>query len=489
METSHVCDKYYLEPLSFHPEVVGDNVFLSHSHRLARRISKADIDSLVFSNRPVETNEKISLRVLNILPAKNEFLHVGFTNIPPSPESLPSVLNPLLNKLPGIWVTAAPLHDASHFGSKLEFWVNRFGVIKLHWKGYNIRQYGFRLLNVDLNKPLWAIVNIVGWTTAVYLIGSKKQTMSYTKRSCLAQEREKIVAGEVEEFMSTDAKRSQRMCNLTVTFSEDWVTSHVCNKHCLEPLTFHPEVMGKNITLSHSYRLAKRLSTTYCDGLAFSSRPVETHEKIILTMNSFIAWKGCLRVGFTNVPPSSRSLPLPSAVSPFLNKSPGHWVCPIPETKSHPLTKLQFWVDGLGTIWVSRQVGYSLQSLPGRGNVDLSKPLWAIFDLFGQTTAVYLIGSEKLKGIHIKRSCPVQEMKKMATGEVEKDSSILDAKGSQHTSGLEMGIPKGGVMDCVICMRKRAKVSLPCGHVCFCKSCSYKILWEFKTCLLCQAKT
>lgn len=43
-----------------------------------------------------------------------------------------------------------------------------------------------------------------------------------------------------------------------------------------------------------------------------------------------------------------------------------------------------------------------------------------------------------------------------------------------------------GMLDCVVCMVKKAKIALPCGHQCLCYSCTCRVVQEFGTCPLCR---
>lgn len=43
-----------------------------------------------------------------------------------------------------------------------------------------------------------------------------------------------------------------------------------------------------------------------------------------------------------------------------------------------------------------------------------------------------------------------------------------------------------GMPDCVVCMAKKARITLPCGHQCLCFSCTSRVIQEFGTCPLCR---
>ncbi|XP_005457474.1 E3 ubiquitin-protein ligase NEURL3 isoform X2 [Oreochromis niloticus] len=212
--------------------------------------------------------------------------------------------------------------------------------------------------------------------------------------------------------------------------------SHRCSLLCLGPLAFHHQAVGEKIRLSHGGRLAEKTEATFKNGLVFSSRPVKVQERIRLRVqrDSFI-WDGALRVGFTTVPPSARSLPLPCMAIPNLTDKPGHWAVPLNESVCEAGSELEFWVSDGGSIYVAVN-NRQCKELTG---VDLSQPLWAMIDIYGQTSSILLLGSEK------------------------------------HTT-------------CVVCKVKEARITLPCGHRCLCKHCNSRVCQEFGTCPLCRHK-
>lgn len=182
-------------------------------------------------------------------------------------------------------------------------------------------------------------------------------------------------------------------CNLhvsiTILFS-DVKSPHVCDSSCLGPLTFHCQTVGEKVTLSHGGRLAKRTPTTFKHGLLFSSRQVRIQEKIRLkVMRDLHNWNGVLRVGFTSVPPAARPLPLPPMAIPDLTSKPGYWAVPLDDSYCQEHSELEIWVSSLGTIYVSYNNSKYVKLHKG---VDVSQPLWAMIDLYGNTSSICLLG-------------------------------------------------------------------------------------------------
>lgn len=166
--------------------------------------------------------------------------------------------------------------------------------------------------------------------------------------------------------------------------------SHWCSHSCLGPLTFHCQALGEEVSLSHGFRLATRRATTFRNGLVFSSRPLKIQERLCLELgNKTAKWHGALRVGFTNVHPAARSLPLPTMAIPDLIEKPGHWAAPVPEHLTHAGLRLELWVSKGGSMYIQSDNSTSCKLLSG---LDLSKPLWAVIDLYAQTKSVFLLG-------------------------------------------------------------------------------------------------
>ncbi|CAL8342695.1 unnamed protein product [Lota lota] len=180
--------------------------------------------------------------------------------------------------------------------------------------------------------------------------------------------------------------------------------THRCGCFCLGPLAFHGSAVGAHLSLGRGRTLAHRKECTFNNGLAFSSRPVRVGEEVSLQVKKRVGlWSGSLRLGFTNVPPGSRRLPPPPMAIPHLTDTAGHWANIVPETFCYPGSVVTFWVSHGGTVYcrVRNCKRHKLVEA-----VDLSQPLWAMLDVYGQTCAVLLLGSEKKHVLWTRTSCP-----------------------------------------------------------------------------------
>ncbi|KAM3610747.1 uncharacterized protein V6R79_008391 [Siganus canaliculatus] len=254
---------------------------------------------------------------------------------------------------------------------------------------------------------------------------------------------------------------------------------HQCNVFCLGPLTFHSEAVGEKIQLSRSGHLAKRIGPTFRNGLVFSSRTLRINEKMCLRVEKRSPrWHGAMRVGFTNVPPTGRSQPLPSLAMPDLTSTPGHWGAPVPESICEAGSELEFWVNIKGAIYVSSSNGMRFKLYTG---VDLTQPLWAFVDVYGQTRSVLLLGSRKRwMQCFTKESCPLPEHI-TSTDDGHDQSTIPDEKECLRVSPGE-----DSTLRCVVCMEVAARIILPCGHRCLCISCTSRVVQHFGCCPLCR---
>ncbi|XP_072289082.1 E3 ubiquitin-protein ligase NEURL3 [Eucyclogobius newberryi] len=249
---------------------------------------------------------------------------------------------------------------------------------------------------------------------------------------------------------------------------------HRCSAQCLGPLVFHSQTKGECIRLSKHGRCAQQDTNTFKNGLLFSCRSVRVQEKVRLRIDTHrLNWTGALRVGFTTVPPSARTADLPCMAIPCLTKLPGHWAAPVKDSMVRTGALLEFWVSDSGCINVCINDGFQWKLLSG---VDISRPLWAMIDVYGQTCGITLLGSVKKELFRTRKSCPAPKYRTPTA------PSLDPCRDLTQTSA-----DKGICEECVVCLAKEAQIIVkPCGHQCLCSTCAIRILEDFGTCPMCR---
>ncbi|XP_077371354.1 E3 ubiquitin-protein ligase NEURL3-like [Festucalex cinctus] len=214
------CNFLWLEPLTFHPQTVGDMVHLSQGCRHVKRSKGTFRNGLVFSNRPVRVEERIRLWVESDSPNWHGAMRVGFTTVSPDSRSLPlpGLAIPDLTETPGHWATPVQ-EEFCKAGSELEFWVSSSGSLYVS----NQSGYIHKLLRgVDVKRPLWAMIDVYGQTCSIILLGSEKRTGFFTRRS--RHSLPSLVS--VRDPLTSDDDDS--CLNLVVTTDGDGTTCVVC---------------------------------------------------------------------------------------------------------------------------------------------------------------------------------------------------------------------------------------------------------------------
>ncbi|KAJ8285870.1 hypothetical protein GJAV_G00031910 [Gymnothorax javanicus] len=276
-------------------------------------------------------------------------------------------------------------------------------------------------------------------------------------------------------------------------------SQHTCGLSCLGPLAFHTGAAGDKITLTYGAKCAERDCDTFRNAVVFSNRPVRVMEKVRLRVDRIAyQWHGALRLGFTTIRPASG--PQADMVIPNLTKLPGYWAAPVPEAYALPGSVLQFWVTSNGELKFEGHDGQKHFLLVG---VDISKPLWAMIDVYGQTCTVALLGSKKKCFLRTRESCPTLSPPPAPDGDCSmpvRRSRSLPCQESPRSPKLcknDLRPCRSTTDDlwiedfyteekCVVCLSEVASVMLCCGHQCLCTPCAERLLTHFRTCPLCR---
>ncbi|XP_043837017.1 E3 ubiquitin-protein ligase NEURL3-like [Dromiciops gliroides] len=156
------------EPLYFHSKARGSQILLNDCYSRAERLSTFH-DGIVFTNRPVQPCERVTLRILKMEDGWNGGLRVGFSCLNPSninPFSLPPFICPDLVAQSPTWAAVLPDRFIK-VGDIIHFWVNKSGKVFLRT---NELQKFLLFDKVTVSSPLWAVMDVYGTTKAVELL-------------------------------------------------------------------------------------------------------------------------------------------------------------------------------------------------------------------------------------------------------------------------------------------------------------------------------
>ncbi|KRY93554.1 Protein neuralized [Trichinella pseudospiralis] len=155
------------EPLAFHL-IHGDNIRLSENRRVARR-EKSFCKALVFSNRPVQTNEYFGFKIVEVDDSWSGTLRIGITNWNPKALQfcLPKFACPDLIELKCSWAKAINERYCKK-GHRFLFSVNKQGEMTYTVNGHS---RGLFLSGIKSWMEMYVVIDIYGHCKAVQLIG------------------------------------------------------------------------------------------------------------------------------------------------------------------------------------------------------------------------------------------------------------------------------------------------------------------------------
>jgi len=157
----------------------------------------------------------------------------------------------------------------------------------------------------------------------------------------------------------------------------------------ISPPLFH-STHSDNVAISCDCRKARRL-TTFCKGICFSARTIAPLERVHVRVTDVSSlWSGALRFGFSSHDPATLvGSSLPRYACPDLTNRPGYWAKAVPERLAGRGTVITFCYTRNGDVIYGingEDKGVFLNS------VDVVRPLWALVDIYGNTTAVEFVG-------------------------------------------------------------------------------------------------
>ncbi|KAH6932354.1 hypothetical protein HPB50_004883 [Hyalomma asiaticum] len=186
---------------------------------------------------------------------------------------------------------------------------------------------------------------------------------------------------------------------------------------------FH-EVHGENVRLEQGGKVARR-AESFCKAIVFSSRPIQVNERVVLRIVELSnGWSGALRLGFTAHDPITLQGTLPKYACPDLTNRPGNWAKALGERYAAENTLLHYYVNNTGEVFFGingEEKGLFLNGVDTRG------PLWALIDIYGNTTAIKMVGRQQTGWHDIPKTCCHEELTLKVNGHSHKigHTSIL----------------------------------------------------------------
>ncbi|XP_058823735.1 protein neuralized isoform X2 [Topomyia yanbarensis] len=175
----------------------------------------------------------------------------------------------------------------------------------------------------------------------------------------------------------------------TISNSAPRTTSSCPGPNNLPPLLFH-SVHGDNIRISRDGTVARRYES-FCKGIAFSARPVRVNERVCVKfLDISNNWSGVIRFGFTCNDPATLRGNLPKYACPDLTNKPGFWAKALNERYCYRNNVLFYYVTPSGDVHFGingEEKGVFITDVDARG------PLWAVIDVYGNSTAIEFLDS------------------------------------------------------------------------------------------------
>jgi protein neuralized len=155
-------------------------------------------------------------------------------------------------------------------------------------------------------------------------------------------------------------------------------------------LKFH-EISGLNVTFDSLHTKADRIDG-FCNSIVLSNRQLRVNEVVFIRFSNVSdCWRGSLRFGLTCKDPDLNEKDITSAryVCPDLTNKDGYWARALNDDDIKENDILYFYINKDGNVY------YGINNV-FRGlffeDFKVSVKVWAIFDIYGNTTSIELIG-------------------------------------------------------------------------------------------------
>lgn len=459
-------------PMLFH-EVHGENIRLEQSSSVARRV-ESFCKAIVFSSRPIQVNEKVTIRLVEVSSSWSGALRLGFTSHDPFTlqNNLPKYACPDLTNRPGNWAKALGERYAIE-GTILHYFVNNAGEV---FFGIDGEDKGLFLSGVDPSGPLWALVDIYGNTTTIEMVDQQRQL---NNRSAQVQSAEQVLGSQesrsiLEALDSITFASSRESCSLERPSHSVGIATPAA-VHAAHfpgrwtPQSFH-RVVGPNVIFPDpERRLAVRSNTELGRAIVFLARPLQTNEKcLVQVMGTDSSLQGSLTFGLTTCDPATlqQSFDFPDDPECLMDR-PEYWVVK-KDVMSCPSISDELCI----VIGNEGEVLHSVNDDPYRTTmyVDATQQFTVFFDIAGCVTKLKLIGTCK--------EGPVRISTDAAAPPAEPSVAEPGASHQQEQSDT----------DCKICFEEPIESAFcNCGHSLTCHKCALKLFKSIEPlCPICR---
>ena len=499
---------YDLPPLNFHT-THGINVKLSEDGATAIR-DVSYCNGILFTHRPVMVGERICLKIRHVSTQWSGALRIGFAAHDPTrlEGRLPKYACPDLTNKSGYWAKALGDYNLQP-NTLIHYYVSSNGDVHF---GVNGGDLGVFFGGIDTRQPLWAMVDLYGNCTSIELMDSRRSTNNFSRsngsstRSSFREQqqrpwpnvpthqimpttvalpplsneivrpneipRQNDISRQVSSLTLTPprpvaqssptpvspasppAQPTQSSPRSSSTLEVGMVPTLKYNQGVrFQAMTFHPNV-GKNVTLDASATVAARMDDEFAQAYVFSHHNITPGERIVIQVlaneDSYI---GSLAFGLTNCDPSTLNVKeLPEDSDLLLDRSE-YWVVSKDVANSPPLgDELSFTIKTDGSVEFMRN-----NMIPSVFmHVDITQPLWAFWDIYGNTSRIRILGSTNPNSTV---AMPRQVSRTETLVETAHEASELNT--SQNTT------------ECIVCYEKAVDcVIYTCGHMCLCYECA-----------------
>ncbi|XP_078668958.1 E3 ubiquitin-protein ligase NEURL1-like [Branchiostoma floridae x Branchiostoma belcheri] len=428
METGKVS---FSQPIRF-SSTHGKNIELSSDRRTACR-TDSFCNGITFSNRPIRVGEKVHLKMNKVQLGWRGVLKLGFTMTNPctvDSDLLPEYAVPDTSKQPRYW--ALPIMEKyAQKDNIFSFYLTEKGTVNY---SINLENKGVFLEGLDDTKPLWALVDVFGKTEEISIVDEEaaKEAVEAFEKS----------VGNHKGDGDEDSDHSSRI--------------------------FFNNARGTNIRLEDKHKVVRRKRNTFWNSLAFTSRPMVTNEMLfveVLEVNAQYA--GSMGFGVTSCDPAklasdTEKTGLPDNADILVMKRTElseYWKLSRELKVPSSGDKLSFMITEEGNVHYDVNGAGAMVLL----NVDLNiGPLWALFDVYGSTQAIRLLGVIKCEDT-LREEEQTQE-------EDDLEDVLMGTKPRQAEQDADT--------ECSMCYKKerpKDSVVYPCAHVCLCHLCAIKL--------------